>query len=119
MNTTTTHKLLDGRAIAGEIRAGVANDVAQLKAEGWPVHLVSISVGDTEAARLYVRNQQRAAEKVGMDFEARDYLPISGPRSCWASCMASTSTRALAGSSSSDPCPIIFRRASSSAGFTR
>lgn len=69
----TDHKLLDGRAIAATIRAEVETDVNALKAEGWPVRLVSISVGDTEAARLYVRNQQRAAEKVGMDFEARDY----------------------------------------------
>jgi len=71
--TETTHKLLNGRAIAGQIRADVEKDVSALKAEGWPVRLISISVGDTEAAQLYVRNQQRAAEKVGMDFEARDY----------------------------------------------
>ncbi len=71
--TETTHKLLDGRAIAAQIRSDVEADVTALKNEGWPVRLVSISVGDTEAARLYVRNQQRAAEKVGMDFEARDY----------------------------------------------
>ena len=71
--TVTEHKILDGRVIAAEIRAGVATDVEALKAEGWPVRLVSISVGDTDAAQLYVRNQQRAAEKVGMDFEARDY----------------------------------------------
>ena len=56
--TVTDHKLLDGRAIAAEIRASVATDVEALKSEGWPVRLVSISVGDTEAARLYVRNQQ-------------------------------------------------------------
>jgi len=88
----TDHKLLDGRAIAATIRAEVETDVNALKAEGWPVRLVSISVGDTEAARLYVRNQQRAAEKVGMGFEARALRPaitpqISGPKSCLGSFM--------------------------------
>ncbi len=71
--TEIKHKILDGRGIAGRIRANVTADVAALKNDGWPVRLVSISVGNTEAARLYVRNQQRAAEKTGMDFEARDY----------------------------------------------
>ncbi|MBK0400661.1 bifunctional 5,10-methylenetetrahydrofolate dehydrogenase/5,10-methenyltetrahydrofolate cyclohydrolase [Limibaculum sp. M0105] len=68
-----SHKVLDGRALAQRIRAEVAADVAALTASGWPVRLVSISAGDTEAARLYVRNQSRAAASVGMDFEARDY----------------------------------------------
>lgn len=67
------HKLLDGRSIAAGIREAVSKDVQALKEEGWPVKLVSISIGDVDASALYVRNQQRAAEKAGIAFEARHY----------------------------------------------
>ncbi|MCY6380087.1 bifunctional 5,10-methylenetetrahydrofolate dehydrogenase/5,10-methenyltetrahydrofolate cyclohydrolase [Hoeflea prorocentri] len=67
------HKLLDGRSIAAGIRETVSKDVEALKKEGWPIKLVSISIGDVDASALYVRNQQRAAEKVGIEFEARNY----------------------------------------------
>ncbi len=67
------YKLLNGKAIAAEIRDHVTTDVEALKKEGWPVKLVSISIGDVEASALYVRNQQKAAEKTGIAFEARHY----------------------------------------------
>ncbi|MEX3008240.1 bifunctional 5,10-methylenetetrahydrofolate dehydrogenase/5,10-methenyltetrahydrofolate cyclohydrolase [Hoeflea sp. TYP-13] len=68
-----SYKLLNGKKIAADIRAEVAADVEALKKEGWPVKLVSISMGDADASALYVRNQQRAAEKTGIAFEARHY----------------------------------------------
>lgn len=73
MTPNQAYKLLDGRAIAATMRKTIAEQVDHLRADGWPPKLVSISVGDTDAARLYVRNQKAAAEKVGMDFEERDY----------------------------------------------
>ncbi len=73
-----SYKLLNGKTIAGKIRDEVAADVALLTSEGWPVKLVSISIGDVEASALYVRNQQRAAEKTGIAFEARHYPPEIG-----------------------------------------
>mgnify|MGYP006289899871 FL=1 len=66
-------KDIDGRALAGEILADVAERVAALKAAGWFPKLVSISVGDNPAAAFYVRNQRRKCEKVGIDFEERQY----------------------------------------------
>jgi methylenetetrahydrofolate dehydrogenase (NADP+)/methenyltetrahydrofolate cyclohydrolase len=68
-----SYKLLNGKTIAEEIRAQVTADVQALEKRGWPVELVSISIGDQEASALYVRNQQRAAEKTGIAFEARHY----------------------------------------------
>lgn len=65
--------LIDGKAIAARIRAEVADEAAALVGEGWQPRLVSISVGDSSAARLYVRNQQRQAEAAGVAFEARSY----------------------------------------------
>ncbi len=66
-------QVIDGKAIAARMRAEVAEEAARLTAEGWQPKLVSISVGDTAAAELYVRNQQRQAESAGVLFEARNY----------------------------------------------
>ncbi|WP_282569040.1 bifunctional 5,10-methylenetetrahydrofolate dehydrogenase/5,10-methenyltetrahydrofolate cyclohydrolase [Aliiroseovarius sp. S2029] len=65
--------LIDGKAIAAKMREEVAARAAHLADEGWQPRLVSLSVGDTSAARLYVRNQQKSAESAGVAFEARDY----------------------------------------------
>lgn len=65
--------LIDGKAIAAGMRATIAQDAAALADKGWQPRLVSISVGDTAAAELYVRNQQRSAESAGVAFEARNY----------------------------------------------
>lgn len=65
--------LIDGKTIAARMRAEVATEAAALAGEGWTPSLVSISVGDTAAAELYVRNQQRSADSAGVGFEARNY----------------------------------------------
>ncbi len=69
MNAT----IIDGKAIAAQMGKAVAVDAAALAAEGWQPKLVSVSVGDTAAVELYVRNQQRSAESAGVRFEARNY----------------------------------------------
>lgn len=65
--------LIDGKAIAADMRAKVLQEAEELAAAGWQPKLVSVSVGDTAAAELYVRNQQRSAESAGVAFEARTY----------------------------------------------
>ncbi|WP_136442883.1 bifunctional 5,10-methylenetetrahydrofolate dehydrogenase/5,10-methenyltetrahydrofolate cyclohydrolase [Pacificoceanicola onchidii] len=65
--------LIDGKSIAADMRADVAKEAAALSEAGWSPKLVSISVGDTAAAELYVRNQKRNAESAGVEFEARAY----------------------------------------------
>jgi len=65
--------VIDGRAIAARMRAQTAQDAGELQAQGWAPRLVSISVGDTAAAELYVRNQQKHAQSAGVAFEARSY----------------------------------------------
>ena len=67
------HKLLEGKIVGGEIREQVAGDVAALSEAGWPPRLVSIAVGDTEAATIYIRNQKRVAEKLGIAFHEQFY----------------------------------------------
>lgn len=68
-----TATLIDGKKIAAGIRDRVAQEAARLHEAGWSPRLVSISVGDTAAAALYVRNQKRTARATGIDFEERNY----------------------------------------------
>ena len=68
--------LIDGKAIAAGMRATIAREAAVLADKGWQPRLVAISAGDTAAAELYVRNQQRSAESAGAAFEARNYPAI-------------------------------------------
>lgn len=65
--------VIDGKAIAADMRSRIAAEAAELAEAGWQPRLVSVSVGDTAAAELYVRNQMRNAESAGVAFEARSY----------------------------------------------
>ncbi|MFY0617061.1 bifunctional 5,10-methylenetetrahydrofolate dehydrogenase/5,10-methenyltetrahydrofolate cyclohydrolase [Shimia sp.] len=65
--------VIDGKAVAAELRAEVRADAQKLSELGWSPRLVSVSVGDSAAAELYVRNQQKQAESAGVQFEARSY----------------------------------------------
>lgn len=68
MQTSIRHNALLGRPVAAEITAAVKAGVADLDSRGWPVKLVSITIGDVPAVSLYVRNQARGAEKAGIRF---------------------------------------------------
>jgi methylenetetrahydrofolate dehydrogenase (NADP+)/methenyltetrahydrofolate cyclohydrolase len=68
-----THQIIDGKAYAQTIYADVRQRVAALHETGWRPHLVSITVGSNPAASVYVSNQQRACEKVGILYDNRSY----------------------------------------------
>ena len=65
--------VIDRKATAAEMRSRIAVEAAELAGAGWQPRLVSVSVGDTAAAELYVRNQMRNAESAEVAFEARSY----------------------------------------------
>jgi methylenetetrahydrofolate dehydrogenase (NADP+)/methenyltetrahydrofolate cyclohydrolase len=59
--------IIDGRAIAERVRAGVAAETADFaRATGRPPGLATVLVGADPASEIYVRNKQRACEEVGM-----------------------------------------------------
>jgi len=68
-----SHKIIDGQAQAKAITVEVQSRVKALNELGWLPHLVSIDVGDNPASAVYIRNQQRACERVGIAFENRHY----------------------------------------------
>ncbi len=64
-----TAKLLDGRALGRTIRDRVTREVASLADRIPPIKLVSVDVGENPASALYIRNQRRSAEGVGIAFQ--------------------------------------------------
>ena len=64
-------QLIDGKAIAAEIRQQVKGGVADLRIEGQTVKLVSLLVGKPEAAEIYAQSQARRCAEVGIKFELR------------------------------------------------
>lgn len=67
------HPNINGREVADKLLKKISHDVAALKKENWDPKLVSIKVGDDKSVDLYVRNQKRNADKVGIEFEERHY----------------------------------------------
>jgi methylenetetrahydrofolate dehydrogenase (NADP+)/methenyltetrahydrofolate cyclohydrolase len=66
-------RILDGKAVAAEIRAEVAEGVAELKERGAPVRLDVVLVGDDPASATYVRMKQRDCAEVGMQSETHRF----------------------------------------------
>jgi len=67
------HNLLRGKPVADEILTDVRSGVSELSSAGWPVKLVSMTIGDVPEAALYVRNQARVADRAGIQFEERNF----------------------------------------------
>ncbi len=62
-----TAKIIDGKQIAANIRAKVAEDVLKMKTEhGYTPGLATVLVGEDPASSTYVRMKQRACEEVGI-----------------------------------------------------
>lgn len=58
-------RIIDGKALAAKIQEQLVAARNQLGSA--PVKLVSVRVGDHQAATVYLRNQMRAAERVGVE----------------------------------------------------
>ena len=70
-------KVIDGKAIAAQIREEVKEEVAELTAKyGMPPGLEVILIGDDPASAIYVRNKGRASDKVGIRSQTH-HLPAT------------------------------------------
>ena len=59
-------KLIDGKAISAQIKQEIAQEVAQIKADGGKTpHLAAVLVGHDGGSETYVANKVRACEEVG------------------------------------------------------
>ena len=59
-------ELIDGKAIAADVRADVARDVAALRERGVVAGLVVVLVGDDVASATYVGAKEKASREAGM-----------------------------------------------------
>jgi methylenetetrahydrofolate dehydrogenase (NADP+)/methenyltetrahydrofolate cyclohydrolase len=66
-----TARLIDGKAIAAEVRAEVRERVLHLCEAGVHPGLAVVLVGDDPASQVYVRNKDRAAEETGFAVRTR------------------------------------------------
>jgi methylenetetrahydrofolate dehydrogenase (NADP+)/methenyltetrahydrofolate cyclohydrolase len=66
-------QILDGKALAQELRAGFKERVAALAAKGHRPGLVVILVGEDPASQVYVKNKVSACESVGLYSEKLVY----------------------------------------------
>jgi methylenetetrahydrofolate dehydrogenase (NADP+) / methenyltetrahydrofolate cyclohydrolase len=61
-----TARIIDGKAMAAELRARIATEVHNLAAGGGVPGLAVVLVGDNPASEIYVRNKSRAVQAAGM-----------------------------------------------------
>jgi methylenetetrahydrofolate dehydrogenase (NADP+)/methenyltetrahydrofolate cyclohydrolase len=67
-------QIIDGKAIAQQVKDEVAAEVAKLKEQGLTPGLAVIQVGDNPASTVYVTNKERTAKELGM-YSVRHLLP--------------------------------------------
>src|SRR5215510_5118240 len=70
---TLSHKIIDGKKQAEVIKDEVRARVNILKDLGWQPRLVSIDIADHPAVSVYINNQRRACDQVGIHFEHRHH----------------------------------------------
>lgn len=66
MEPATGGRLIDGNAVARQVREDVAREVTELAARGIVPGLTVVLVGDDPASAVYVRNKGKASQEVGM-----------------------------------------------------
>lgn len=68
-------RIIDGKAVAKEIRTGLAQRIAEIKeTKGITPGLAVVLVGEDPASQVYVRNKIRACQEIGVH-SAPYYLP--------------------------------------------
>jgi methylenetetrahydrofolate dehydrogenase (NADP+)/methenyltetrahydrofolate cyclohydrolase len=71
--------IIDGKALAAQVRREVADEVKQLKAKGIVPGLAVIIVGDDPASRVYVNNKKKDCSDVGI-YSEEIALPADTPQ---------------------------------------
>lgn len=88
-----TARLLDGNAIAEEIHAETAAEVARLKALGLTPSIAFVRVGEDPASVVYVNRKAKTAERLGVKSELH-VLPEDSPQETLLSLIHSLNARA-------------------------
>lgn len=78
MTTMTTARIIDGKALAGEVKTRIADRVAALRARGRSVRLDAILTAGGGASEIYARNQAAMCAELGIDYELHDLPADAG-----------------------------------------
>ena len=60
-------QIIDGKAVAAEIRGRIRSEVEALKASGVTPGLATLLVGEDPASQIYVKNKHKACQEAGMN----------------------------------------------------
>jgi methylenetetrahydrofolate dehydrogenase (NADP+)/methenyltetrahydrofolate cyclohydrolase len=63
-----TAKIVDGKTLSEKILAELKSDIEALKAKNAQPHLVAVQVGENPSSRVYIRNQKRSCEELGIKY---------------------------------------------------
>lgn len=66
-----TATIIDGEAIASQIKQQVATDAAKLSAAGKTPRLTAVQVGENPASKIYTNMQARECQSVGIEYELK------------------------------------------------
>jgi methylenetetrahydrofolate dehydrogenase (NADP+)/methenyltetrahydrofolate cyclohydrolase len=75
-------RVLDGIAIAGEIKAEVAREVAAAREAGYTPGLAVVLVGDVAASQIYVRSKVKTCGELGIYSEMHTLRRALRRKSC-------------------------------------
>jgi len=70
-------RILDGRALAAELRESLIRDAAALRERGVAPRLLVVMVGEDDSSTAYVRGMRALGGRVGIDVEAEVLVPDS------------------------------------------
>ena len=76
-------RILDGTALAAQIKLEVAEEVKSLAARGIRPGLAAVLVGNVAASHIYVRSKVKSCEELGIFSEMLTPPSPSPPRKCW------------------------------------
>jgi len=61
-------QIINGDEIAAKIQAALKEQVRELQSKGKAPHLVAVQVGENPASKIYVKNQARSCEEIGIAY---------------------------------------------------
>ena len=64
--------ILDGEKLAASIREGLISEIKSLKQSDSVPHLVAVQVGENAASRIYVNQQKKACNEIGIEYELKE-----------------------------------------------
>ncbi len=70
-------KIIDGEAVAAKLKEQLRAEVRELTYWGRSVSLVAVQANDNPGSRIYVANQKKACEEIGLEYRVEEMSPKS------------------------------------------